>query len=255
MIRPGLCSVTLRALGPDEVIRLAVAAELEAIEWGADVHLPPGDLASATALGRRCRDAGIDCASYGSYLFAGRLAPGGVVAVLDSAVALGAPNVRVWTDWVGPEPEAAVRGRIVDELREITSEAVQHRLTVSLEFHPGTLTETAGSTLALLDEVGAPDLFTYWQPPTGLSVDGLLASWQAVRHRVSHLHVFRWHSHEERLPLAEGEDLWPTLLDDVSPTAWPFDRVAFLEFVRNDDPAQVAADARVLRGWLRRTSR
>ena len=40
MIRPGLCSVTLRGMPPDAVIGVAAEAGLEAIEWGADVHVP-----------------------------------------------------------------------------------------------------------------------------------------------------------------------------------------------------------------------
>lgn len=252
MIRPGLCSVTLRALPVDEVIAVAAAAGLEAIEWGADVHVPPGGVALAEDVARRTTDAGLESASYGSYLFAGRLGPADLAPVLDTAQALGAPNVRVWTDWVGPEPEPSVRDRIVDDLRAITVGAAERHLTVSLEFHPGTLTETAASTLALLDDADEPTLFTYWQPPTGIPVADLLTSWAAVRHRVSHLHVFRWRTHEDRLPLAEGADLWPDVLADPAPAAWPRDRVAFLEFVRGDAPAQVATDAATLRGWLDR---
>ena len=45
MIRPGLCSVTFRALDVPAVVRLAAEAGLERIEWAGDVHVPPGDLA------------------------------------------------------------------------------------------------------------------------------------------------------------------------------------------------------------------
>ncbi len=97
--------------------------------------------------------------------------------------------------------------------------------------------------------MGADNLFTYWQPPTDAATGDLRSSWQAIRQRVSHLHVFRWHG-LDRLPLAEGADLWPEVLADATPSSWPDDRVAFLEFVQGDDPNQVAADAAVLRGWL-----
>ena len=55
----GLCSVTFRKLPSAEVIERAAAAGLGAIEWGADVHLPPGDPVAAKTLGARCRDAGL----------------------------------------------------------------------------------------------------------------------------------------------------------------------------------------------------
>ena len=246
----GLCSVTLRALPVDEVLAVGERAGLDAIEWGADVHVPPGD-PDAAAVARRSADAGLRVASYGSYLFAGRLTDDLVERTLDTAVGMGAPNVRVWTDWVGPDPAPAERTRIVEDLQRAASMAAERDLTLSLEFHEGTLTETAGSTLRLLDDVDAPNLFTYWQPPTGMEPDGALASWRQVRARASHLHVFRWRGHDDRQPLEEGSDLWPAVLADA-PTdgPWPHERVALLEFVRDDSPDQLVADAAVLKRWI-----
>ncbi len=251
-LRAGLCSVTLRDRPAEEVIDVAVRAGLEAVEWGADTHVLPGDLHAASALARRCADAGLACASYGSYLFAPTASAAAVEAVLDTAAALGVPNVRVWTDWVGPDPEPTVRAAVCDQLASIAAAAASRGLATSLEFHPGTLTETAASTVALLDAVAAPNLFTYWQPPTGLPVSDLLASWRAVRDRASHLHVFRWRSYHNRQPLAEGADLWPAVVAEPPVDGrWRGDHCAFLEFVRGDDPEQVVADAAVLRSWLR----
>jgi 3-dehydroshikimate dehydratase len=250
-LRAGLCSVTLRARPADEVVRIAARAGLEAIEWGADTHVRPGDLARAAALARRCADVGLTCASYGSYLFAPAAAPVAVAAVLDTAAALGAPNVRIWTAMGGPDPAPDERAAIGEHVGATAAAAALQGLTVSLEFHPGTLTDTASSTVALLDEVAAPNLFTYWQPPTGLAPADLLESWRGVRTRASHLHVFRWRSYDDRLPLAEGDDIWPAVFaEPATDDRWPGDRCAFLEFVRGDDPDQVVADAAVLRSWL-----
>ena len=91
-MRPGLCSVTLRRLGVEDVVAAAAAAGLEAIEWGADVHVPPGDLDAAERARSACAAAGLAVASYGSYFRAGEdedFAP-----VLASARALGAPRIR-----------------------------------------------------------------------------------------------------------------------------------------------------------------
>ena len=44
---PALCSVTFRALTPAAIVELAAAAGLAAIEWGADLHVRPGELATA----------------------------------------------------------------------------------------------------------------------------------------------------------------------------------------------------------------
>ena len=71
-ILPGLCSVTFRQLGVDEVIEVASRAGLQTIEWGADVHLRPGDSAYAARVREQCADVGVACPSYGSYFFAGK---------------------------------------------------------------------------------------------------------------------------------------------------------------------------------------
>jgi len=64
---------------------------MRAIEWGGDVHVPTGDLAGAREVAARCGDAGIAVEAYGSYFRAsGEFGP-----VLETAVALGAPRVRV----------------------------------------------------------------------------------------------------------------------------------------------------------------
>ena len=45
-----MCSITMRNLGADEVVALAVRAGLAGIEWGADGHVPPGEIGVAEAM-------------------------------------------------------------------------------------------------------------------------------------------------------------------------------------------------------------
>jgi sugar phosphate isomerase/epimerase len=252
-MRVGLCSVTFRALDPDAVLAAAVDAGVEAIEWGADVHVLPGDTAGAAAVARRCGEAGVAVASYGSYLAAGRSSAARLGPVLDAAEALSAPNVRVWCPFGAPPPPAdaegdALFGAAADDLAAWSAAAADRGLTLSLEFHVDTFTETAASTRRLLDAAGRPPaLFTYWQPVDGRDAATELA---AVAPDVSHLHVFHWTAGGERHPLADGAGVWPGLLGTTLGDRWPHERCAFLEFVRGDDPAQLVADARALRSWL-----
>jgi 3-dehydroshikimate dehydratase len=248
-MRVGLCSVTFRGLDPDDVLAAAVAAGVEAIEWGADVHVPPGDLAVAAEVAKRSADAGIAVASYGSYLAAGKSSAERIGPVLDSASALGAPNVRVWCPFGAPPGSddglfaAAARG-----LAAWSTEAEGRGLTLSLEFHVDTFTETAESTARLLDAAGRPAaLFTYWQPVEGRSPGEELSG---VAADVSHVHVFHWTDGGRRHPLADGAEVWPPLLRTPLGGRFPHERCAFLEFVLDDDPAQLVADAATLRGWL-----
>lgn len=256
MTRPlvaGVCSVTLRSLPAADVARLAAAAGLDAVEWAADVHVPPGDVTTADEVRRRSADLGLASASYGSYWFAGQSDPAEVPAVLATALALGAPHVRIWAAWgVGPGSSADDRRRVADATCDFAVAAEQDGLSVSLEFHGGTLTETASSTCRLLHDADAPNLFTYWQPAHGERVPHLLEELDAVIPHLSHLHVFRWRDGDERLPLADGSDLWPAALARAADDGgrWRGPRVAFLEFVRGDDPEQLRADAATLRSWL-----
>lgn len=248
-IEPGLCSVTFRGLRPAEVIDVAGDAGLRHIEWGADVHVKPGDTAAGEQAARRCADLGIGIPSYGTYLTAGKLETGeekaGTVAAnLDSAEALGAPNIRVW----------AVGDTAAEELATICSAAVGRGIGVSVEYHPGTVTETARGALDLLDAVGADNLFTYWQPDPELEADDQLHDLASVAHHLSHVHVFSWKADRTRLGLDAGADLWPAAFALLGERRLPEPpggtRVALLEFVRDDDPARLAADADVLLRWL-----
>ena len=244
-IRPGLCSITFRDLSVDDVVALAVDAGLAGIEWGADRHVPPGSDAGSVA--DRCADVGLACPSYGTYLFTGQATADEVDAACVTTVELGATNLRIWAPGeVGTAEVAAVADR-----------AARHGLTISLEFHPGTRTETADSTLALLAEADRPNLFTYWQPDPGLSYPDACAEHAAVTGHLSHLHVFTWGTggFVDRLPLSDGADLWRPVLAADGTGRWDYDRWAFLEYVPEDDPACLTREAATLRAWIEEVDR
>lgn len=254
----GLCSVTLRAHSIDEVARLAAAAGLVAIEWGADVHVPPGD-AAAVAIARAA-SAGCEQVSYGSYLLAAAhgASDDEIAVVLDTAAALGAGNVRVWCP-LGVDPSSERRSAVIEWLVAVAGAAADRGLTIGLEYHGGTLTATAASAAAVVDAVGRPNLATYWQPPYWLEDRATaddVADIQMLGARVSHLHVYEW-SHAPavtRRPLVEGEARWRAVLDALAvATGAVAPRIAFCEFVVDDDPVRLANDARVLRTWLETT--
>jgi sugar phosphate isomerase/epimerase len=260
-IAAGLCSITFRALTADDVIDVACRAGVDGIEWGADVHAPSVGGPVLAALGARTRDAGLTVVSYGSYL--GMSPPDGddgpaVDAVLDTALALGAPMVRVWTQLgVTPTSAAADRARVVDRTAALVDRIAARDLLVALEFHPGTLTETAASATELLAAIGAPALRTHWQPDPALAPEVALEELARVAPHLAHLHVFSWGAAgiADRHPLAEGAALWrPALaLADRDDAPLPGPRFALCEYVRDDDPEQFIADVAVLRRWLDET--
>jgi 3-dehydroshikimate dehydratase len=251
VIRTGLCSVTLRALPVDEVIRVTADAGLEGIEWGADVHVSPGDLGTAESVRGATGEAGLHITSYGSYYRAGHDDPAAFGAVLDSARVLGAPRIRVWA---GATPSAdatpAERVAVVTAARHAVDRAAAAGIRVAFEFHRGTLADEASSARGLLEAVdraaagGRGRVATYWQPPEGLPDEEALAALRCLLGRVPAVHVFSWWPGSERRRLADRAGLWRAAFALLSAERTPID--ALLEFVPDDDPRLVAAEARTL---------
>ncbi|UJP10099.1 sugar phosphate isomerase/epimerase [Microbacterium sp. KUDC0406] len=245
-MRPGLCSVTFRQLTAEQVVEACAAAALEVIEWGGDVHVPPGDTARAAAVARATTDAGLAVCSYGSYFRPG--VQDDLEPVLDSAQAVGADRVRIWAGGIGSaEASAEHWAFVIARLQAAVEQASTRSITLALEYHSRTLTDTAATTRRLLDEV--PGLSTYWQPNVAASDESAIADYIALADRVSAAHVFSWWPAAERLRLRERDSLWRGFFAAASDSAAP-PRDALLEFVPDDDPGILAAEAATLRGWL-----
>jgi sugar phosphate isomerase/epimerase len=255
-ITPGLCSVTFRGLTADDVIDVCARAGVGGIEWGADVHAPPGGGPTIAALATRARDAGIAVVSYGSYLGMAPSSTDDVDAALDTADALGAPMVRIWCELgVTPDAPASERARVTEHTAMLVDRIAGRGLLTTLEFHPGTLTETARSATALLRALDRPDVRTHWQPDPALPPPTALGELARVSGHLAHLHVFAWGPTgiDDRRALADGAALWApavALADRSAPL--PGGRYALCEYVRGDDPEQFVADAHTLRAWLGR---
>lgn len=242
-IRPGLCSITLRAERADRVAGAAADAGLETVEWGSDVHV--SDARTAEEVARLTDRYGLAVASYGTYYRLGENMDS-FADLLSAAVALGAPRMRVWAgsvEW--PDADDAVIAAVVDDARRIGDLAGAAGIRVGFEFHGGTLTSTAESTVALLEAVGHPQVGTYWQPTVGMPDDDALAELDAVFPWLEAVHVFSWWPRTERLPLTARADLWRRALARVS--ADGVRRDALLEFVPGDDPAVLEREAAALR--------
>ena len=228
----------MRSAAAEEVIDVAASAGLQAIEWGADVHVPAGDVSRAAEVRAATERAGLAVASYGSYFL--RRGDGDFGPVLASARALGAPRIRIWAGWLGSaEADAAHRAAVVRSVR--AAAAAADGVELAFEFHGGTLTDTAEGTAALIADVPAS---TYWQPPLGMPDDVALAGLDRVIDQVSAVHVFSWWPQRERLTLEARADLWRQVFARLRARGRPYD--ALLEFVPGDDAASVARAAATL---------
>ncbi|MEF9886840.1 sugar phosphate isomerase/epimerase family protein [Streptomyces sp. P9-A4] len=251
----GLCSVTFRRLPALEVVRRAADAGLAVIEWGADVHAPPGDPEALGAVREATERHGMTCCSYGSYFHGLPDELPGFAEVARAAVTLGAPRVRVWAGEAGSaEVTEGERARITEGLRAAALIARDQGLELALEFHIRTLTDSVSSTLRLLEELEEPrdpraasvdNITTYWQPPLNAPDDEALAGLAALAERVSAVHVFSWWPDNHRLPLDARDELWTRAFGLLAGRPRP--REALLEFVPDDDPAVLGREAATLR--------
>jgi hypothetical protein len=241
----GLTSVTFRSLSAEQIIAIAKSAGLQGIEWGGDVHVPPEgrDSASnpvAAAIGEKTAAAGLTVLSYGSYY---KLRGGqDFVPVLAAARALKAPLIRIWA---GALASAAAEDnyyhKAAGELQGVCDLAADAGIKIGLEYHRGTLTDTADSAEKLVHLTARNNLRLYWQPNPDLPVAehhreiSLLLPW------ISQVHVFHWNRGNMRRPLAEGADVWKGYIELIGA-----DKNYIMEFVMNDREENFLEDAQVL---------
>jgi sugar phosphate isomerase/epimerase len=259
-MKTGICSITFRQLDIPQLADLVRRAGLDAIEWGGDIHVKPGDIVAAQEAKQRTSDAGLAVSSYGSYYNV--LDKDGneqtFAPVLESALALGTDTIRIWP---GAQPSEAAspeyRRRFVNKLRADLDSAAAQGVRLALEFHVNSLNDSNAAALALLDEVNHPNLYTYWQPMYWVSdPDYRFQGLEKLRNRIINLHAFHWNFYPmrggwgeniERLSLEEGAAEWKRILSVPLPAG---EHYVLMEFVRNDSPEQFMKDAAVLKNWV-----
>jgi len=249
-MKTALCSISFRKSSVDEVIEMTKAAGLDGIEWGGDVHVPPGELELAREVRGKTEAAGLTIPSYGSYYRCTEDSEP-FSDVLDSARELGAPVIRIWAgDKGSAEATDEDRHDVAERIRRAVLAAAESNITVALEYHGGTLTDTRDSAHKLLQEVGLPDVKLYWQPRTGGAFENDLLEADAVVPVLSHVHVFHWGpgGFQDRKPLLDGTENWKAYIDILRQAEG--ERYYILEFIKDDSPEQVREDAKVLKSLL-----
>lgn len=274
MLQPGICSLTLRTCTPLEVIQLAFDNGLVGIEWWGGEHVRPGDLEAARTIGRATREAGLAISTYGSYHRVGVTGTENPAfeSVLETAVALGAPSIRVWAgDRNREAADQSFIEKVLAETNRLADLAASAGVSLTIEFHGGTLTNTNANAAWLAQTLPHRNVSFSWQPPHGFEVGHCLAGLRSLLPRLGTVHVFHWTigSFEKNLwteaerkplwpddfhrhPLTDGSERWASYFQLAHSAAG--DRFALLEFVRDDSPQQAAADARTLVALCRQSA-
>lgn len=248
MFKTGLVSVTFRPLSCEEIIAAVAAAKLDGIEWGGDVHVPAGDYHRAEEVGRLTREAGLAVFSYGSYYKLPDTAD--TLAEFEknakTAVALGAPSIRIWAGNLGSaQADAAYRQSIAARTRAVCDIAKKYSLQVCFEYHRGSLTDNSKTAVELMKAAGCNNLHLYWQPNPELTDKENAAELCDVLPYVVTAHIFHWTDGNTQLPLADGASLWLERMR-VLRAANP-DCAFLMEFVQDGSLENFRRDAETLK--------
>lgn len=256
MLIPGLVSVTFRNLSRLDIAELMKKSGLSAIEWGGDVHVPSKDIPLTPAQSEEIDDALSEAlyvstggkfytASYGSYY----RCETDFNPCLNTAIGLEAPNIRVWAGTRGSaDADSEYRKRIVAALQMMCDVAKHHNMTVSTEFHGGTLTDHYESCVRLINEVERDNFCTYWQPNQFRDEEYNIAALNAVLPYLSNVHVFTWAGHD-KFPLSDGAEKWKRYIDIIENAGGTHHML--LEFVCDNTVEQFYRDAEALLEWIR----
>lgn len=129
------------------------------------------------------------------------------------------------------------------EAQTATSLAAARGMTLSLECHPGTLTDDWHAALEFIQAVNMPALRMYWQPNQWRDEAYNLESVKRLSHLITNVHVFHWIK-KEKFPLEAGVSLWRRYLAALRLTE---DHALLLEFMHDGDPQSLTLAARALR--------
>ncbi len=251
-MKTGLVSITFRKLSPERIIELTAEAGLDGIEWGGDVHVPHGDIETANKVAELTRKNGLEILAYGSYYRAGEPPDDKnpeFVEVLNSAIALGTDNIRVWSGKNGSaDATQEYREKVIEDLKKIGELAGRHKIKISLEFHGGTLTDTNESAINLMRELEGCNVFTYWQPLPSIPEDEHIDGLKGILPYLTNFHVYCWEVTDDsliRLPLSGGIKKWQHYFGLAANTGKK--HCAMLEFVKDNTEAQFLQDAATLK--------
>jgi len=248
---PGLVSISFRELTPEILIQISKDNDLQAIEWGGDVHVPAGDIATAMKVAEAMKEAGLTTTEYGSYYEIGQSNPSDIDGVIACAKALGTDIVRVWAyvkNYSDCTPEEYANA--VADAKRICDLAPY--LQFGLECHNWTLTEDYHDALRYLHDVDRPNFKMFWQPNQFRTHAYNIEACAALLPYIVAVHVFSWEGANKETtfyPLDYHTERWGEYLTILQNA--PVERLPLmLEFMHDGKVETLPETAKVLLTWL-----
>lgn len=208
----GLVSVSFRKHSPREILSAMKKTNLSLIEWGSDIHAPCKDIQRLQELSQLQKEYGIRCCSYGTYFRLGNDDVRELEDYANAAKILGTTILRVWCgdkrSNLYSEGEKQV---FLKTAKESAKLAEKLGVTLCMECHNNTYTQTLEGALELMTKVNSPNFRMYWQPNQFESCKTNTEYAKQISPFVKCIHVFNWNG-SNKLPLSEAVDTWKEYL-------------------------------------------
>ncbi len=241
----GLVSISFRGLSPEEIIKEVKNAGLSCVEWGSDVHAPCDDTENLRKIADLQKKAELFCCSYGTYFRLGLTDIGELQKYIDAAKILGTDILRLWCGTKSSlEYTKEEENALFSICREAALIAEKNNVTLCMECHNGTYTDTKESAIKLMKAVSSPAFRMYWQPNQFTSADENKQYARLLSPFTKNIHVFNW-TETSRFPLGEATARWKEYLSYFS------DNTLLLEFMPDDNISSLKTEADALRRLIK----
>lgn len=247
-MKRGMTSVTFRNKTVSEIVDIVKKAELEVIEWGADVHCPCDDTDALALAYNETVKAKLSVSSYGTYFRLGVSETVEFETICEAAKILNTDTVRIWAYNKNPSDITAEEyENCIQQALELSEIAQKYSLTVCFEYHRGTLTLNAQSAVKLINDIDKNNIRLYWQPNPDISHIENQRELLTVLPYVVNIHCFHWVNTDEkaneRFPLADGKEEWTHYLDIAKGRV----KNIILEFTKDDNDVNFINDSKALK--------
>lgn len=213
MFVKGLCSVSFRSLSPQEIILAAKNANLSCIEWGSDIHAKCDITENLGYIVSLQEKYGIFCSSYGTYFRLGTDNVNELSQYISAAKVLGTDVLRIWCgDRQREMLTDSESSALIDIAKKAAEIACKNGVTLCMECHNNSYTQTLCGALELMEKVGSENFRMYWQPNQLVSTDENIRYAKGISKYVRNIHVFNWLGNE-KYHLCDGVDVWKKYLD------------------------------------------
>lgn len=244
--KTGLCSVSFRKNTAEEIVEAVASAGLDFIEWGSDVHAPHDGTKNLQNIAALCDRYGIRCSSYGTYFRIGQTDLAELHGYISAAKLMGTDRLRLWCGVKGSAvTDENEKKELFANCRKAAKIAEDEGVTLAMECHSWTYTDTAETIVELMEEVDSDNFRMYWQPSQYRTFEENVRHIKLTGKYVKDIHVFNWEK-DYRYPLADAVSQWQEYLSHIDG-----DHTLLLEFMPDDSIESLAAEAEALHSIIK----